>query len=349
MLSRRKFLIRMASAAAATLLNDPRLSAIGAESAIAKPARLSVGAGVGLISPAGATFRHQDVQIVVDAMQALGLIPHLAPHLLDRYGYLAGRDVDRAADINQFFADPAIAMLLPLQGGWGCARLLPYLDYDLIRANPKIVVGFSDLTSLLLAIYARAGLVTFHGPNGLTSWRTAQTASFRNVLFAGERATFRNQPAAEDADRLMQVKHRIQTITPGKARGKLVGGNLSVLSGIVGSPYLPDLKGAILFLEDVGEEIYRVDRLLTHLKLAGVFNNLAGFVFGQCTRCLPNGGYSSLTLEEVVWDCIQPLGIPAWYGAQIGHLEPVLTLPIGTEVEIDATLGQIRMLEPAVV
>ena len=127
-----------------------------------------------------------------------------------------------------------------------------------------------------------------------------------------------------------------------------MGGNLSVLSGIVGSPYLPNLDGAILFLEDVGEYIYRLDRMITHLKLAGVFDRLAGFIFGHCPNCGPDPDYGSLTLEQVLDDHIRPLGIPAWSGAAIGHVEPVLTLPIGTEVAIDATVGSLKMVEAAV-
>ena len=313
-----------------------------------KPARLHPGAVVGIVSPASATFIRAELDIVLEAVQGLGLIPRLAPHLLDRYGYLAGKDIDRAADINQFFTDRSVAAILPIRGGWGCSRMLSYLDYDRIRQNPKIIVGFSDITALILAINARTTLVTFHGPNGLTSWRPAQTEYFHRVLFDAEIIKFQNLKDEDDENRLMQVKYRIQTITQGRARGRLIGGNLSVLSAIVGSPYLPDLSGAILFLEDVKENIYCIDRLITHLKIAGVFDQLAGLIFGQCSECLPDADYGSLTLEEVIWEHIQPLGIPAWYGATIGHIEPVLTLPIGLEVEIDASGGTIQMLEPAV-
>ncbi len=344
-LSRRQLLLQGTACAALTALATPGKAV---NPSILKPPRLKAGGGVGLISPAGATFMVQEIAIASEAVRALGLVPHLAPHISDRYGYLAGKDRDRASDINQFFADPKIDLLLPIRGGWGCARLLPYLDYDQIRRHPKIIVGFSDVTSLILGIQAKTGLVTFHGPNGLSSWRTAQVDSFRRVLFAAEKVSFQNQPDSDDADRLMQVKNRIQTITPGKATGRLLGGNLTVLSAIVGSPYLPNFKGAILFLEDIGENIYRLDRLLTQLKLAGILQDLAGFIFGQCDRCLPDGDYASLTLEEVVWEHIQPLGIPAWYGAQIGHLENIVTLPLGTVVEIEATAGTIQMLEPAV-
>jgi muramoyltetrapeptide carboxypeptidase len=247
------------------------------------------------------------------------------------------------------FADPTVAALMPIRGDWGSARVLPYLNYDQIRANPKVLIGFSDITALLLGIYAQTGLITFHGPHGLTSWRADQVEPLRRVVMQGERLTYTNPLVGADQDRLMRDQGRIQTITPGKASGRLIGGNLSVISGIVGSPYMPDTTGAILFLEDIGEASYRMDRMLTQLKLAGVLDGLAGFVFGQCTRCGPGETYGSLTLEEILQDHIQPLGIPAWSGAWIGHVEPLWTLPIGGLVAIDATTGSIQMLEPAVV
>ncbi|MEM9218024.1 MAG: LD-carboxypeptidase [Cyanobacteria bacterium P01_F01_bin.150] len=315
---------------------------------IIKPPRLQPGQTVGIISPAGATFLEDQLNIVVEAVEALGLVPKVAPHVRDRYGYLAGPDQDRAADVNAFFADPAVAALLPIQGGWGSSRILPYLDYETIRQNPKIITGFSDLTALLLGIHAQTGVVTFHGPNGLTAWRSPQTTYFRQVLFDGDQSIIQNNWSAEASGRLMQVDNRIRTITPGRVQGRLIGGNLSVLSGIVGSPYMPNLDGAILFLEDVGEYIYRLDRMVTHLKLAGVFDHLAGFIFGQCSGCGPDPDYGSLTLEQVLDDHIKPLGIPAFAGAAIGHVEPVLTLPIGTEVAMDATVGSLQMVEAAV-
>jgi muramoyltetrapeptide carboxypeptidase len=347
MLNRRRFLT-YGAATASTLALATTTSGIAAPRKYLKPARLKPGDGVGLISPASATFLREEVDIVVDAVRALGLVPYIAPNLRDRYGYLAGKDQDRAADVNKFFADPKISALMPIRGGWGSSRILPYLDYQIIRQNPKIMIGFSDITALLLGIYAQTGLITFHGPHGLTAWQSDQTEYFRRVLFSGEKMTFENQRDSSDADRLMPTKNRIQTIKPGKAKGRLIGGNLSVLSGIVGSAYVPDLKGAILFLEDIGEDIYRIDRLMTHLKLAGVFQQLAGFIFGQCPQCSPGANYGSLTLEEVIFDHIQPLSIPAWLGAEIGHLERMVTLPIGGEVEIDANLGKIQMLESAV-
>jgi muramoyltetrapeptide carboxypeptidase len=314
-----------------------------------KPRRLKPGDGVGIISPAGATFVRDELDIVIEAVRALNLVPKVGKHALDHFGYLAGSDRDRADDINRFFADPDVALLLPIRGNWGSARILPYLDYELIGKNPKIITGFSDITALILAIHGKTGLITFHGPNGFSSWRAPQTEIFQKVLFAGEKVTFQNEPDADDGNRLMRTKNRIQTITRGKTRGKLIGGNLTVLASIAGSSYLPSFDGAILFVEDIGEDVYRIDRLLTQLQLAGILKNLAGFIFGQCVNCSAGSDYASFTLDEVIRQHIEPLKIPAWMGASIGHLEILYTLGMGLEVAIDADQGTITMLESAVI
>jgi muramoyltetrapeptide carboxypeptidase len=153
----------------------------------------------------------------------------------------------------------------------------------------------------------------------------------------------------EIGDNLAQTEDRVLTINGGTAKGRLLGGNLSVLTAMVGSDYLPDFRGSILFIEEVREEIYRVDRMLTQLKLAGILDQLSGFIFGKCSDCDPGKGFASLTLEEVFDDHIKPLGIPAWYGAMIGHIEKKFTMPLGVAAEIDAGLGKISLLEPAVV
>ena len=314
---------------------------------VIKPKRLKKGDLVGLINPAGATFHPDRAEIARESLAALGLRTRFGDHLLDRYGYLAGRDEDRAADVNTMFADPEVRAVLALRGGWGCNRLLPLLDYELIRKNPKIVMGMSDITGLLLGIHARTGLVTFHGPTGGSSWSEFTTDHATRVLFDGEAITMRNHVGT--ADRLVQVENRVLTITSGKARGPLLGGNLTVLTALMGAGYLPDFDGCILFLEDVREEVYRVDRMLTQLKLAGVLDRIAGLVFGRCTDCDPSRSYGSLTLREVLTDHIAPLGIPAWYGSMIGHIKDKFTIPLGVQAEIDADQGTIKLLEPAVV
>jgi muramoyltetrapeptide carboxypeptidase len=301
---------------------------------------------VGLINPATATFHPEDVIIAQETLGALGLKTKVGKHLLDRYGYLAGKDEARAADINDMFSDPEVNAMISLRGGWGSNRLLDKLDYKLIGKNPKIIMGYSDITSLLIALNAKTDLVTFHGPVGTSTWNAFSTRHVKQLLFDAELLTLENP--REKGDNLTQVDDRIWTITPGTARGRLCGGNLSVLAAMVGSDYLPDWKGKILFLEDVGEDIYRVDRMLTQLKLAGILDKISGFVFGKCSNCGPGNGFASLTLEEVLDDHIKPLGIPAWYGSMIGHIEDKFTIPIGVQAEIEAESGRITLLESAV-
>lgn len=313
---------------------------------VVKPKRLKKGDLVGFVNPAGAMFDPDGAEVAREAMAALGLRAVFGDHLFDRYGYLAGRDRDRAADINRFFADSSVSAVLALRGGWGCNRLLPFLDYDVIGNNPKIVMGMSDITGLLVGIHAKTGLVDFYGPTGGSSWSEFTTDNARRVLFDGEKITMSNKAGSDD--RLVQVKNRVLTITGGTARGRLLGGNLTVLTAMMGSDYLPDFEGSILFLEDLNEQIYRVDRMLTQLSLAGVLDKVAGVVFGDCKNCDPGSGYGSLTLMEVLTDHFGPLGVPAWYGSMIGHIADKFTMPLGVEAEIDADAGTIKLLEPAV-
>jgi muramoyltetrapeptide carboxypeptidase len=313
---------------------------------ILKPPRLKVGDTVGLINPAS-PIDPKDIEQVTKTLAGLGLKVKLGAHIFDRYGYLAGTDANRAADVNAMFADSSVQAILTLRGGWGCNRILPLLNYDRYRTSPKIIMGYSDITALLLAIYARSGIVTFHGAVGTSTWNPFTVDYVRRMLLNGEAVTLQNP--RPNRDNLTTTPIPVETITPGKARGKLVGGNLSVLAAMVGSAYLPSWKQTILFVEDIGEDPYRVDRMLTQLKLAGILPQIAGFIFGQCTNCVPKDQEDSLTLAQVLRDHIQPLGIPAWYGSMIGHIKDKFTLPVGVDVEIDANQGSIHLLESAVV
>jgi len=313
-----------------------------------KAPRLRPGDTVGLIEPAGFTEDRFDLAVVLETIRAMGLVPKPAPHVLKRYGYLAGTDRDRAADVNAMFADREVRAIFAVRGGWGCGRILPYLDYAAIGAAPKLLVGFSDITALHLALAARCGFPTIHGPNAANSWGALSWDSFRGLAFAGEAPTYRNPVASED--RLVQRSGRIRTFRPGKASGRLIGGNLVTLTSLMGTPYLPDFNGAILFLEETGEAEYRIDRMLTQLALGGVLGKLAGVVFGQCTSC--SGGeanYCGFTVSEVLDQHLAPLGVPAFQGALIGHVANQFSMPLGVRAEIDAGLGTITMLEAAVV
>ena len=347
-MQRREFLQSAAVVSAAAAL--PVSSSRTADApAVLKPRRLSAGDTVTLVAPANATFEPADLQIATETLEALGFKVKVGAHLLDRHGYLAGDDKARADDINAAFADPSVNAVIAIRGGWGSARVLPYLDFDAIRRHPKIITGFSDVTALLLSIHAKTGLVTFHGPLGLGQWDAYSLDYYKRVLLNGEEVTYTNKKDLSPRNALVQVDYRTLTITPGKARGPLLGGNLTVLTTILGSPYLPDWDGCIFFCEDVHEDFYRIDRMLTQLKLAGVLSKIKGFVFGGCSQCGPgDGNFGALTLEEIFEDHIKPLGVPAWKGAMIGHGQPQWTLPEGVQVEIDATAGTIQLLETPV-
>lgn len=347
-MNRRAFLATLAAAPALGVSATASQTGSSQHITVIRPRRLAPGDTVGIVAPASATFQTLDLTIARESLEALGLKVKMGRNVLARHGYLAGNDKDRAADINEFFADAAVKAVLPIRGGWGSSRVLPYVDYDSIRRNPKVVVGYSDITALHLAIHARTGLITFHGPNGMGRWDSWSLGYFRRVLFGAEAVMMENTTSMSERNALTQIENRVQTITPGTARGRLLGGNLTVLTAILGSPYVPSFDGAILFLEDVGEDLYRVDRMFTQLKLAGILGRIRGFVFGTCAECGPGEGFGSLTLEEILADHIKPLGIPAWFGAMIGHQMPQWTVPVGADAEIDAVKGTIRLLAPAV-
>jgi muramoyltetrapeptide carboxypeptidase len=308
------------------------------------PLPLNPGDTVGLVSPSSATDDPFDLQLAREAMEALGFKVKLAPHLASRRGHLAGTDAERAGDLNAMFGDRQVKAVICARGGSGAARLLPLLDYGLIRRNPKVLLGYSDITALHNALLSQAGLVSFHGPIGSGSWNAFNVDQFRRLFFQRELMEYRN--VADVGDELVQRRNRTVTLNGGTAQGELVGGNLTVLTALAGSRYLPDFSGKILFLEDVGEAPYRVDRMLSTLKLMGALDQVAGFVFGECTECTPGDGYGSLSLPQIFEDHIKPLKIPAYRGAMIGHIRQQFILPVGGKVEMDADAGTIRMLEP---
>ena len=325
-------------------LNVP--SSVPSRMPLQVPRRLQPGDTVALINPSAAVYERQPYEVAHDTLKALGFKVREAPNLRARRGQFAGTDVQRAADVNAMFADPQVHGILALTGGSGGNRILPLLDYELIRRNPKFLGGFSDITALINAVHARTGLVTFHAPVGVSEWNEFSVSHFRAAVMEAQLATLRNPKSNEDA--LAPKSNRIFTVRGGKAQGPLVGGNLAVLTSMAGSVYWPAFDGAILFLEDINEYIYRVDRMLSTLKLAGVLDRLAGVVLGAFTKCEPGEGYGTLTLDEVFDDYFKPLNIPVYGGASFGHIRLKFTLPIGLPVEMDADAGTLRFLQPAV-
>ena len=314
---------------------------------LAKPARLREGDVLGLVAPAGYIADDAALERITATVRSMGLVPKLAPNLMHRDGYFAGPDRERAASVNAMFADSEVRAIMAVHGGWGCQRILPYLDYALIDAHPKLLIGSSDITALHLALAARTHCPSIHGPNAAHSWGEGPRAAFRALVFEGAAPTIRNPPA--DPDPLLANPWPIRTFRAGRARGRLLGGNLSVLAAMVGTAYLPSFAGAILFLEDTNEAEYRIDRMLTQLAQSGILRQVAGVAFGQCTNCRnPVPGYTGFTIDQVLDQHLTPLGVPAFQGAQFGHIAAQISLPVGATVEIDATAGTIRVLSPVV-
>ncbi len=317
---------------------------------VLKPPRLKAGHTVGLVNPAGATWSAIDIDIVKESFEAMGLRVKVGPHVLGRYGSMAGRDEERAGDLNAMFRDPDVRAVVCVRGGTGSSRILPLIDYDAVRRDPKVLLGYSDITALHMAIQARTGLVTFHGPVGISKWNAFNVRWVRELLFEAGAPTLENDRRFEVADTLVQREHRTRAITPGMARGRLLGGNLTVFTTILGSEYLPSFADRIFFFEDVEEAPYRIDRMIMQLRLAGVLRQAKAFVWGTCTDCDPgNRNYGTLTIEEILSDHVASLNVPAWHGAQFGHIDAQFTIPQGLPAEVDAEKGTIRLLEPAVV
>ena len=342
-----KFLDGVDRRSTLAILGSALVAAKAPPTRLTRPPRLREGDVVGLIEPAGFTDDLFDLDLVKQTVAAMGLRPKLAQHLAEREGYFAGKDADRAADVNAMFADPDVRAVFAVRGGWGCARILPYLDFRTICANPKLLIGFSDITALHLALAARAGFTTIHGPNAGSSWPKFSWDAFRAIAFDGATPTLVSPVVNED--RLAPRSGHIRTFRGGRTSGRLLGGNLTVLAALMGTGWLPDFDGAILFLEDVDEAPYRVDRMLTQLSLSGLLKKVAGVVFGQCTSCDAAGpSYGGFTLSQVLQQHFEPLGVPAFQGAAFGHVASQFSLPLGVLAEIDADAGSIRLREPAV-
>ena len=299
-------------------INNPSLSLI-------KPKCISHTSTLGLIAPASPVYDKSDFEDMLITLKNKGYTLKLGSHVRDRRGFLAGTDVDRANDLIQMFKDPTVDAILCVRGGWGCNRILDHIDFDVIKNNPKALIGFSDITSLHMSIQAKTGLTTFHGPVGTSDWNDFTQHSFDETLVEGKSQEYKI-PGEDISDAF--------TITSGKATGRILGGNLTVLTAMIGSDYLPDFKGSILFLEEVGEHVYRVDRMMTQLKLAGILDQISGFIFGKCTNCKQQR--EDFPLSQVFEDHIKPLGIPAYYGAMISHEEKNVTIPVGMQAEMDA-------------
>ena len=336
-MKRRQFLLSasMSVAGGIALLNTTTAHA-GIFSAN-KPARLQKGDKVGVITP-GSAMSSEDFKQALENIESLGLVPVPAKYANTKYGFLGGTDFQRLSDLHQVFSDPQLKGVICARGGYGTGRLLHNIDYDLIRRNPKVLLGFSDITALLNSIYKETGLVCFHGPVAASELTAFTKASLTGQLFEGAKLDLQ----AVDG----------YTIKGGAAQGKLVGGNLSLITSLMGTKYEMNLNKKVVIVEDVGESPYRVDRMLTQLVSSGALKNARGLVFGTFNGCDidtddPENA-KEFTLKQVLKDRCVGLKIPVYYGMNFGHIDDNATLPIGIKVAFDANKGTLKSLEGAV-
>lgn len=314
-----------------------------------RPRVLKRGDTVGFVTPSTYVSSPDEIATALRTAEYFGLKVKMGANVRKKAGYLGGSIAERVADLHAMFADPSVAAIFAIRGGYGSAQLLPALDYDLIRTHPKILQGYSDITALHLAIHQKTGLVTFHGPVMLSGFTPYTIEHFRRALF--ETTPIGNVTNPKESNPL-RPSHTLRTVRGGRARGPLVAGNLTLISTTMGTPYEIDTRGKILCIEDVGEEPYSMDRMLTQLRLAGKFDQAAGIVLGECARCTPRefrpGFDSNLSLGEVIDDILGGLKIPVLTGLTFGHTSDQLTLPLGCMAALDADKGTLTIEEAGV-
>ena len=305
--------------------------------------KLSFGDTIGLIGPSGAIRTEGTLEKAIAETERMGFRVKIGESCGKQYGSLSGTDELRARDVNNMFKDDSVDAIFCLRGGYGTMRMLDLLDYDAIRANPKIFLGYSDITAMHIAMLEKSELVTFHGPMPASCWADTPLDDFsRDSLYR----TLMNTDPLDDIPN--PAGYARKTVNPGVCEGRLVGGNLSLVTGVLGTPWELNTKGRILFLEDIGEYTYKLDHMFTHLRLAGKFDDCAGVVLGDWRNCeIEHPGFG-FTLEELVRDIIAPCGKPIFMGLQAGHCTPKITLPLGVNCRLDADNCTLTALESAV-
>lgn len=308
--------------------------------ALVKPSLLKKGDKIAIAAPSSPSFEEGKLEFALKRFSELGLVPVLGEHLFDSLGDLAGCDKDRASDLNKFFADKNIKAIFAIRGGNGSARLLPMLDWELIKANPKIIIGYSDITALLLAIHQETGLVTFHGPTASSFFESPYTYEyFLKALMQkdpiGEIGDPKEKEWAPDYPPSRMI------LTGGQAVGALTGGCLTLIKQLMGTRYEIDTRNKILFIEDVSEEPHSIDRMITQLDLAGKFDHIKGLIIGECVGCKPGASKRermtlNMSIESIFKNRFSNFHAPVVYGMRLGHSSEKMTLPLGVKARLVA-------------
>lgn len=302
-----------------------------------KPKALKFGDTIGIISPSSPTAK-ENILKAHDYLVDMGFNVKMGKSPYERNGYLSGKDDIRAEDINLMFGDKEVDGIICMRGGYGTPRILDLIDYNIIRSNPKVFVGYSDITALHIAFNQLADLVTFHGPMISSDMIDGFSIFSKDSLLKtimGEPIEILNNPKGEE----------IITINEGIAKGRIIGGNLSLIADTIGTPYEIDLKGKILFIEEISEEPYNIDRMLNQLRLSKKLEESEGIILGDFNDCDPKKYEESLSLLDVIYDYFKPLGKPCIYNFQSGHCNPMITVPFGINASLDAKRKELIILE----
>jgi muramoyltetrapeptide carboxypeptidase len=348
-INRREFIGSVTAMGTLAAFAGDSLARSDGEKKLIKPGRIIPGETFGLVAPASGPFEPGDIEEGKAVLEALGFRVKTGRNIRKKWNYLAGTEAERAADLHEMFADPGVKGIISIRGGYGSGRLLNYLDYDLIQQHPKILVGYSDISLLNLAIHRLTGLVTFHGPVALSTFNEYSTKYFLKALTQAE-------PVGEIAEAprsIFQKSSGLVAIREGRASGALIGGNLTMVQATLGTPFEIDTDGKILFLEEVGEEPYDLDRMLTHLRMAGKFEKIAGIVIDKCAKCGPSefkpAFENTFSIEEIIFDRLSDLNCPVLYGMSLGHVAHKPTLPLGIQATLDTHKRCLSIDEAAVV
>lgn len=349
-MKRRNFIKTISAASIATAAvkaNTFTNSSFYRNKEVIKPPRLKKGDKLAITTP-GSYISNKEKEKSIENLESLGFEVVYSDKLMLMNGFFSGNDKERAEDINEMFERKDIKAIVCARGGYGCARILPHIDYNIIKENPKVFIGYSDVTALLYGIYKETGLITFHGPVGISTYNDFSNKYLEQVLIKPSEELELDSSFSENNDNI----YGLTTISSGIASGELIGGNLSIVTSLIGTDYDIDTKGKIIFLEEYIEEPYRVDRMLTQMIQAGKFNEAAGIalgVFKYCESKEENPSFTnSYNLMEVLIDRISGLGIPVVYGLSFGHVKDKFTIPFGIKAELDANNFKLKLLEAAV-
>lgn len=318
------------------------------EKKIIKAKRLKRGDRVGVITPAS-FINDEGLERTVKNLENLGLTVELSKHIRARHGNFAGTDKQRIEDFHYMFSNTDIDAIWCARGGYGSARILPQLDYKLVRNNPKVFIGYSDITAMHSAIRKHSGLVTFHGPVGSTEHTDYTLNELHKVLFEGAPSHQIKLSSANQTLAMEDGTYKVKNLHEGMAEGELIGGNLSLLAGSVGTAYAPDIKGKILLIEDIGEKPYRIDRMLTSIRQAWPLDQVAAIALGVFNDCENKEGSQALDLQQTLEDRLGDLNVPIIYGLSYGHIDNMSTLPIGVRTRLDTKTQTMTLLEAGVI